>query len=91
MERLAGLSWRKSTYSGSNGGGCIEVGRHTRQVLVRDTQDRTGPALGVEPRRLAPVHRPGSTLVGLGSVLLAARVRHQERRRVNAIRSRMRG
>lgn len=49
MERLAGLRWRKSTYSGSNGGGCIEVGGHSRQVLVRDTQDRTGPALRFSP------------------------------------------
>jgi hypothetical protein len=45
MERLAGLRWRKSTYSGSNGGGCIEVAGHGRRVLVRDTQDRSGPVL----------------------------------------------
>jgi hypothetical protein len=45
MERLAGLRWRKSTHSGSNGGGCIEAVGHDRTVLVRDTQDRTGPVL----------------------------------------------
>jgi hypothetical protein len=45
MERLASLRWRKSTYSGSNGGGCIEVADHYDRVLVRDTQDRSGPAL----------------------------------------------
>jgi Domain of unknown function (DUF397) len=45
MERLAGLRWRKSTYSGSNGGGCLEAAGHDGRVLVRDTQDRTGPAL----------------------------------------------
>ena len=45
MERLASLRWRKSTYSGSNGGGCIEAASHDGQVLVRDTQDRSGPAL----------------------------------------------
>jgi len=45
MERLASLRWRKSAYSGSNGGGCIEVADHDDRVLVRDTQDRSGPAL----------------------------------------------
>jgi hypothetical protein len=45
MERLAGLCWRKSTYSGSNGGGCIEIADHNDSVLVRDTKDRSGPAL----------------------------------------------
>jgi hypothetical protein len=49
MERLAGLRWRKSTYSGSNGGGCIEAANHDRRVLVRDTQDRTGPVLRFGP------------------------------------------
>jgi hypothetical protein len=38
------LNWRKSTYSGNGGGECVEVGKADR-VLVRDTQDRTGPVL----------------------------------------------
>lgn len=49
MERIAGLNWRKSTFSGSNGGGCIEGADHDGRVLVRDTQDRQGPALKVTP------------------------------------------
>jgi hypothetical protein len=49
MERLAGPRWRKSTYSGSNGGGCIETADHDRRVLVRDTQDRGGPVLQFGP------------------------------------------
>jgi hypothetical protein len=49
MERIAGPRWRKSTYSGSNGGGCVEVADHGRSVLVRDTQDRSGPVLRVGP------------------------------------------
>ena len=49
MERLAGLRWRKSTHSGSNGGGCIETASHRDRVLVRDTQDRTGPVLRFGP------------------------------------------
>jgi hypothetical protein len=41
------VTWRKSSHSGGNGGGCIEVGTQTggNRVLVRDTKDRTGPAL----------------------------------------------
>jgi Domain of unknown function (DUF397) len=49
MERLAGPRWRTSTYSGSNGGGCIEAADHDRGVLVRDTQDRGGPVLEFGP------------------------------------------
>lgn len=41
--------WRKSTYSTSNGGDCIEVGKADR-VLVRDTrQAGTGPVLRFTP------------------------------------------
>ena len=37
-------NWRKSSYSGSNGGECVEVAA-AGAVLVRDTTDRTGPVL----------------------------------------------
>jgi cobalamin biosynthesis protein CobT len=37
-------SWRKSSYSGDNGGECIEVAA-AGDVLVRDTADRSGPVL----------------------------------------------
>jgi len=37
-------NWRKSSYSGSNGGECIEVAT-AEIVLVRDTTDRGGPVL----------------------------------------------
>ncbi|MGH3176861.1 MAG: DUF397 domain-containing protein [Streptosporangiaceae bacterium] len=36
--------WRKSSYSGDNGGECVEVAT-TGDVLVRDTADRGGPVL----------------------------------------------
>jgi len=37
--------WRKSSYSGGQGGNCVEVG-HGRGVLVRDTkQAGQGPVL----------------------------------------------
>lgn len=37
-------NWRKSSYSGDNGGECVEVA-NGQVVLVRDTTDRTGPVL----------------------------------------------
>jgi hypothetical protein len=36
--------WRKSTYSGANGGSCVEVAS-ADDVLVRDTTDREGVTL----------------------------------------------
>jgi hypothetical protein len=39
--------WRKSTYSGSNGGQCVEVGTAVSGVVVRDTADRAGVVLAV--------------------------------------------
>ena len=36
--------WRKSSYSGDNGGECVEIAT-TGTVLVRDTADRDGPEL----------------------------------------------
>jgi hypothetical protein len=36
--------WRKSSYSGSNGGECVEVAANDA-VFVRDTTDRSGPVL----------------------------------------------
>jgi hypothetical protein len=46
------MTWRKSSYSGGNGGGCIEIGTSADadRVLVRDTKDRRGPVLTVDPR-----------------------------------------
>ena len=37
-------SWRKSSYSGDNGGACVEIAS-AEGVLVRDTTDRHGPML----------------------------------------------
>ena len=37
-------SWRTSSYSGPNGGECVEVAV-AGAVLVRDTTDRSGPML----------------------------------------------
>ena len=43
-----GMNWRKSSYSGGNGGSCVEVA-NTGVVLVRDTTDRSGPVLAFTP------------------------------------------
>ena len=37
-------NWRKSSYSGDNGGECVEIAA-AGTVLVRDTTDRTGPVV----------------------------------------------
>lgn len=42
--------WRKSSYSGSSGGACVEVARNLPGVVaVRDSQDPDGPALVLSP------------------------------------------
>jgi hypothetical protein len=46
---MSNPTWRKSSYSGSNGGECVEVGSHRGRVLVRDTKDREGAVLQVSP------------------------------------------
>jgi hypothetical protein len=37
--------WRKSSYSGSNGGQCVEVGNDARLIAVRDSKDPDGSVL----------------------------------------------
>jgi len=37
-------NWRKSSYSGDNGGACVEVAL-CDAALVRDTTDRNGPCV----------------------------------------------
>lgn len=42
--------WRKSSYSGTNGGNCVEVARNLPSlVAVRDSKDPDGPALVFTP------------------------------------------
>lgn len=38
-------AWRKSTYSGGNGGNCVEAVDAPGMVLVRDTTNRGGGTL----------------------------------------------
>jgi hypothetical protein len=49
---LGTAAWRKSSYSGGNGGNCVEVARGLPGVVaVRDSKDPAGPALVVSPAR----------------------------------------
>jgi len=42
--------WRKSSYSGTNGGNCVEVARNLPGVVaVRDSKNPPGPALVFTP------------------------------------------
>ena len=44
------LFWRKSSYSGSNGGNCVEVADNLPGVVaVRDSKDPGGPVLAFGP------------------------------------------
>jgi hypothetical protein len=46
MIDLTGATWRKSTYSGGQGGDCVEVADGVAGVMpVRDSKDPEGPAL----------------------------------------------
>jgi Domain of unknown function (DUF397) len=42
---VTGVRWRKSSYSGDNGGDCVEVGAAGLAVAVRDSKDPDGPLL----------------------------------------------
>ncbi|MEU1683714.1 DUF397 domain-containing protein [Micromonospora sp. NPDC005707] len=47
---MTGARWRKSTKSGNNGGSCVEVADNLPGVvLVRDTKDRDGGTLHINP------------------------------------------
>ena len=45
MEGPNAVTWRKSSYSGGNGGQCVEAGSLPGAVLVRDTTNRDGGTL----------------------------------------------
>ena len=50
MDGLEHAEWRKSTFSSSNGGNCVEIARNLpRLVAVRDSKDPGGPALVFTP------------------------------------------
>jgi hypothetical protein len=42
---VIGIAWRKSSYSGSNGGACVEIGTVGPAVALRDSKHPDGPLL----------------------------------------------
>ena len=42
---LTSAVWRKSSYSGGNGGNCVEVAAAENDIAVRDSKDPDGPRL----------------------------------------------
>jgi hypothetical protein len=47
------MDWRTSSYSGSNGGQCVETATGQGVILVRDTTDRDGGTLAFSARTWA--------------------------------------
>jgi hypothetical protein len=43
-------TWRKSSYSGNNGGNCVEVGNAATVIVIRDSKDPHGPVLAFGPK-----------------------------------------
>jgi hypothetical protein len=41
--------WIKSSYSGAQGGNCLEAADHNSRIIVRDTKDRQGTVLRFTP------------------------------------------
>ncbi|MEU4174041.1 DUF397 domain-containing protein [Streptomyces sp. NPDC026589] len=54
------LTWFKSSYSGAEGGECLEVASMPTRVLVRDSKLVQGPIVALGPEAWAAfVRRPG--------------------------------
>ena len=47
MEPIDSAPWRKSSYSGTGGGSCVEAADMGGRILVRDTTDRGGAVLSI--------------------------------------------
>jgi hypothetical protein len=47
METIDSAPWRKSSYSGTNGGSCVETADMDGHILVRDTTNRGGLVLSI--------------------------------------------
>ncbi|MGW6396129.1 DUF397 domain-containing protein [Streptomyces sp. NPDC055103] len=53
MNNTESLAWFKSSYSGGDGGQCVEVATGTDAVHIRDSKDVARPALRVSPEAWA--------------------------------------
>ncbi|MFF0520295.1 DUF397 domain-containing protein [Actinomadura nitritigenes] len=50
---LTKVVWRKSSYTGPNGGDCVELASVPGTVAVRDSKDPDGPRLVFDRRAFA--------------------------------------
>jgi hypothetical protein len=46
---VTSVAWRTSSYSGDNGGTCVEVGTTGLALAIRDSTHRDGPQLAFAP------------------------------------------
>jgi hypothetical protein len=46
---MSSVTWRKSSYSGANGGNCVEIAVAAHTVAFRDSKDPDGPVLAFGP------------------------------------------
>jgi hypothetical protein len=54
IPELTDAIWRKSSYSGSSGGQCVEVAANLPGIVaVRDSKNPAGPALVLTPQQWA--------------------------------------
>ncbi|MFF5841334.1 DUF397 domain-containing protein [Streptomyces massasporeus] len=49
MASKAGILWRKSSYSGDQGGDCVEVAETSTAIAIRDSKNPAGPILTLDP------------------------------------------
>ncbi len=55
---VTAVAWRTSSYSGDNGGACVEVGTTGPAVAVRDSKHPDSPPASLHRRHLGSLHRP---------------------------------
>ncbi|MEH0579447.1 MULTISPECIES: DUF397 domain-containing protein [Streptomyces] len=42
-------NWRKSSYSGDQGGNCVEIAETPATIAIRDSKNPAGPILTLKP------------------------------------------
>jgi hypothetical protein len=51
------IAWFKSSYSGAEGGDCVEIASAVDGIRIRDSKVRSGPVLTVAPEAWAGLVR----------------------------------
>ncbi|MCX4701147.1 DUF397 domain-containing protein [Streptomyces sp. NBC_01373] len=47
--KIKATQWRKSSYSGDQGGDCVEIAEATTTIAIRDSKTPAGPILTLDP------------------------------------------